>query len=328
MKLFFEFIKSKLKIYLLFLLFALIFAFSFVLYHLPVNAAFYPTLLCLLFGAIFTAFDFIRYRAKHEKLESIKTLTAAMISELPEVESIIDSDYSQIIDNLKEEIAQAEYDSTSKYQDMTDYYTVWAHQIKTPIASMKLKLQNEDSPLARQLSGDLFRIEQYAEMVLAFLRLDSQSSDYVFREYDIDGMIRQSVRKFSHDFIGRKLKLEYQKTDLKIITDEKWFSFVLEQLLSNALKYTRKGGIKIYTEGQKLYISDTGIGIAPEDLPRIFEKGYTGFNGRLDKSASGLGLYLCKCICKNLSIDISVTSELEKGTTVCLDLEQYKTRKE
>ena len=100
MKLFFEFIKAKLKIYLLFLLFALIFAFSFVLYHLPVKAAFYPTLLCLLFGAIFTAFDFIRYRAKHEKLESIKKLTAAMISELPEEESIIDSDYSQIIENL------------------------------------------------------------------------------------------------------------------------------------------------------------------------------------------------------------------------------------
>lgn len=328
MMLFFDYIKKIRFVILLFAVCVLIFAVSFILYHIPVQAVVYPTLLCLLCAVFFLAIGFSRYRKKHERLNTVKRLTAAMMDTLPEAEDIIDSDYAEIIENLRTELLQLDTESSARYSEMTDYYTVWAHQIKTPIASMKLKLQSEDSPLSRQLSSDLFRIEQYAEMVLAFLRLESTSSDYVFREHDIDGIIRQSVKKFASDFIGRKLKLEFIPTELKIITDEKWFSFVLEQILSNALKYTREGGIRIYAEEKKLYISDTGMGIAPEDLPRIFEKGYTGFNGRLDKSASGLGLYLCRRICKNLGIGISVDSVPDKGTCVCLDLEQYKTRKE
>lgn len=190
---------------------------------------------------------------------------------------------------------------------------------------MKLTLQSEDSPLSRRLSSELFRIEQYVEMVLAFLRLDSTSADFVFREYNADEIIRQCVKKYAHDFIAKKLKLEYEPVNFSFITDEKWFLFVIEQILSNAVKYTRDGGIKIYMKEPKiLCIQDTGIGIAPEDLPRIFEKGYTGCNGRLDKSASGIGLYLCKRTCRKLGIDISVSSELNKGTLVMLNLSQYE----
>ena len=189
---------------------------------------------------------------------------------------------------------------------------------------MRLTLQNEDTPLSRKLTSDLFQIEQYVEMVLAFMRLDSDSSDYVFKEYDIDAIIKQAVTKFASEFIDRKIRLKYEPIDQTVITDEKWFSFVIEQLLSNALKYTRKGSIKIYMQKpMTLCIEDTGIGIAPEDLPRIFEKGYTGYNGRKDKKASGIGLYLCKRICSNLKIDLYVTSELDQGTTIHINLEQY-----
>ncbi|MFR2965264.1 MAG: sensor histidine kinase [Anaerovoracaceae bacterium] len=156
-------------------------------------------------------------------------------------------------------------------------------------------LQKEDTEFSRKMSPELFRIEQYVEMVLTFLRLDSDTTDYVIKEYSLDDIVSQAVRKFSGDFINRKLTLEYKPLKAKVITDEKWLSFVIEQVLSNALKYTVNGKISISMEEPKtLCISDTGIGIAAEDLPRIFEKGYSGYNGRVNKRASGIGLYLCK----------------------------------
>lgn len=204
---------------------------------------------------------------------------------------------------------------------MVDYYTIWAHQIKTPIASMRLTLQNEDTALSRQLTNELFRIEQYVEMVLAFLRLNSKSTDYVLKEYDLDGIIKQSVKKFAGEFISRKLSLNYESLHTVVLTDEKWLSFVIEQVLSNALKYTPSGSISITMEdGKRLCIRDTGIGIAAEDLPRIFEHGYTGYNGRMDKKASGIGLYLCKRICERLGHEIRAESEVDRGTCIILDL--------
>jgi len=163
------------------------------------------------------------------------------------------------------------------------------------------------------------------EMVLAYLRLDADSTDYVLREYDLDPIVRGAVKKFAGEFIDRRLALELRPTNARVLTDEKWLSFVLEQLLSNALKYTPEGSISIYPEApDTLCVADTGIGIAPEDLPRVFEQGYTGYNGRLDKRASGLGLYLCRRICRNLGHTITAQSEPGKGTTIRLDLSRKK----
>ena len=190
---------------------------------------------------------------------------------------------------------------------------------------MRLTLQNEDSQLSRRLMSELGRVERYVEMVLAYLRLDAESTDYLLREYDLDSVIRSSVRKFSGEFIDRKLSLDFQPTGIKILTDEKWLSFVLEQLLSNALKYTPAGKVAIRLEAPStLCIEDTGIGIAAEDLPRIFDQGFTGHNGRTDKRASGLGLYLCRRVCRNLGHTIAVESEPGKGTVVKLDLSRKK----
>lgn len=328
MKLFSEYIKEKLKSILILLLFSVIFIASFILYRLPIAPVLYPTALCLFFGIIFLITDFIKYKKKHDSLEKIKKLTSAMIDELPDTDSITEKDYQEIIFLLKSENSHAENKSSERFRSMTEYYSVWAHQIKTPIASMKLSLQSEDTPLSRRLNSDLFRIEQYVEMVLAYLRLDSTATDYVFREYDIDTLIKQSVKKFASDFIGKKIRLEYEPLSRNIVTDEKWFAFVVEQILSNALKYTREGSVKIFIDSENnLCISDTGIGIAPEDLPRIFEKGYTGFNGRVDRSASGIGLYLCKRVCDNLGIKITAESTLNKGTVIKLNLNQHKVNK-
>ena len=207
---------------------------------------------------------------------------------------------------------------------MQDYYTVWAHQIKTPIAAMRLALSGEDTDLARSLRSELLRVEQYADMVLVYLRLGAESGDYVFRETALDGVIRAAARRFSAEFIRRGIRLDFVPTGLSLVTDEKWLRFVLEQLLSNALKYTPAGSISIYAEGRTLCIADTGIGIATEDLPRIFQKGYSGHNGRADQSATGLGLYLCRRVCENLGAAISAESEIGKGTVIKLDLSQYE----
>lgn len=323
MKIFGAYIKQKSKILLTILLFCIIFAIVFYLYKLPVEAVIYPSLLCILFGTILIVLDFAKIKRRHKILEKLGNMPSAMIDELPSVSNINDYGYQRIIRSLQKEISQLEADSNNRFNDMVDYYTVWAHQIKTPIASMRLTLQNEDTPLSRKLLSDLFRIEQYVEMIMAFLRLDSTSSDYVFKEHNIDTIIRQAVKKYANEFIDRKISLVYNPIDYTVVTDDKWLSFVIEQILSNALKYTQKGSIKIYmNENMMLCIEDTGIGIAPEDLPRIFEKGYTGYNGRSDKKASGLGLYLCKQICKNLDTGITVLSEIDKGTIVRIDLKQ------
>lgn len=292
---------------------------------MPIEAVFYPTSICGALGLMLLGIDFRRVLTKHKKLERIRTITDAIAESFPKVEGMEDADYQQIIQLLADEQAQFHTAMNQRYEDMVAYYTIWAHQIKTPIASMRLTLQNEDSQLSRKLSGDLFRIEQYVEMVMMFLRLDSDSTDYVIREHNLDAIIRQAVRKFAGEFIARKLQLVYEPVKTKVITDEKWLSFVVEQVLSNALKYTSSGSITITLESPKtLCIRDTGMGIAPEDLPRIFEKGYTGYHGRADKKASGIGLYLCKRICNNLGHKISAESAPDVGTIIHIDLNQYK----
>lgn len=304
----------------LLVLFCGIFALTFALYRLPVQAVLYPAALCAAVGAAVLLWDlrrFSRLRLQLSKIETMEQLEQG----LPEPDCMEAADYQAVLLRLREEELLRRTEASRRYDNMVDYYTIWAHQIKTPIAAMDLRLQKEDSPLSRQLEGELFRISQYVEMVLMFLRLDSASTDYLIREYELDALIRQAVKKFSGEFIGRRLRLSYEPLAVRALTDEKWLSFVLEQVLSNALKYTPSGGITIAMERPDvLCIRDTGIGIAPEDLPRIFEKGYTGNHGRSDKKASGIGLYLCRRICTNLGHKIWAESTPDVGTAIYLDL--------
>lgn len=325
MNLFLRYMKQKRKTFAFVTICSLIFLICFYLYQLPLEAVLYPMGLCLIVGMICLAYDFGQVRKKYKKLELMKQGTELIAEYLPQAESLEEEAYQQIISLLSEQQQEMQSAMDQKYSDMIGYYTVWVHQIKTPIAAMRLHLQNEDTPLARKLSGDLFRIEQYVEMVLTYLRLDSESSDYVIKEHDLDGIVRSAVKKFSSEFISRRIQLKLDEIHTTIITDEKWLSFVIEQVISNALKYTPSGFVAIYMEEPKtLCIKDTGIGIAAEDVPRIFEKGYTGYTGRMDKKASGIGLYLCRKICENLGHKIWVASEPDKGTIVRIDLEQKK----
>ena len=319
------YLKQKRKSILIFVLFCAIFFCMFALYHLPLEAVLYPTCLCAILGIIYFAMEYKKAWEKHCRLVRLQNLSAELITDFPKVESIAEQDYQQLVQLFCEKQAELVTLMNEKYSDMMEYYTVWAHQIKTPIAAMRLNLQNEDTDFSRQISEDLQRIEQYVEMVLAFLRLGAESTDYVIKEQNLDEIVKGAVKKFSTQFIRKKLRLIYEPLNTIVITDEKWLSFVVEQILSNALKYTKEGSITIsLKELKKLCIRDTGIGIAAEDLPRMFENGYTGYNGRSDKKASGIGLYLCKRVCNNLGHTITAVSEPDKGTTVYIDLEQRK----
>ena len=241
-----------------------------------------------------------------------------------------EQDYQNIIKNLKEQNGELKSQERIFKQEMSDYYSMWVHQIKTPIAAMHVLQQTleEEYPeqkYIKEIKLELFKIEQYVEMVLTYLRMGEMSGDLKFEKYSLDAIVRQVIRKYSQMFILRKIHLQYAKTSQCIVTDEKWLQFVLEQVLSNALKYTKDGGmIFIYTEEKEnkkcLVIEDSGIGIQAEDLPRVFEKGFTGYNGRADKKSTGIGLYLCKKIMERLNHQIWIESEIDKGTQVYLDL--------
>ncbi len=307
----------------------IIFIASFALYRLPLGAVMYPALISFAVVAAAGALDFIAVRRRHLELRRLASLPASLLEVLPAPSGPVEADYQEILRALREEYTGLELTYSGKMRDMTEYYALWAHQIKTPITSMGLALESEDSPLARRLTSDLRDIQRYVDMVMAFLRVDSESSDFVFREHPIDAIVRESVAGFASQFISKRIRLDYETIPGTVVTDEKWLSFVLGQLLSNALKYTKSGAVSIYMEEPKaLCISDTGIGIAPEDLPRVFERGYTGCNGRADKRASGIGLYLCRRVCEKLGVGISIESELGAGTTVKLDLRQYELRRE
>ena len=325
MKLFFAYWKQRRGVILVLVLCAAVRFGVLALYRLPLAAVAYGELLCAAIGVVALLLDFRKTAGRHKKLEAIQRAGDADADALPEAEGIVEADYGRIVGLLCREQTLQVQRMERKYQDMMDYYTVWAHQIKTPISAMSLTLQKEDSALARSLSAELTRIGQYVEMVLTYLRLDSDSTDYVFRTCDLDSLVRQAVRKFGGEFISRKLKLCYTPLEMQVVTDEKWLSFVVEQALSNALKYTPAGSVSIYREEpQTLCIRDTGIGIAAEDLPRIFEKGFTGGNGRTDRRASGIGLYLCRRICRNLGHTITAESAPDRGTTIRICLAQSR----
>lgn len=322
MKFLLSYINQKKAGIIIFVLTASIFAVSYFLYHLPLGAVLYPLAVSTFLGAVILIADYKKEHKKHLELLKMQELSIELMDYFPNATTIEDKDYQKIIELIKEEQALKATQMNVRLSNMIDYYTAWVHQIKTPIASMSLRLQNDDTAFSNDLAEDLMKIEQYVEMVLMFLRLESDYTDYIFKEYELDRIVKDCVKKFSKQFIRRKIRLDYRLQDEMVLTDEKWLSFVIEQVLSNALKYTDSGTISIYLKEPKiLCIEDTGIGISPEDLPRIFDRGFTGYNGRTDKKASGIGLHLCKMICRNLNHTITASSIQGKGTIIEIGLD-------
>ncbi len=317
-----NYIKSRVFIIVLHAICTGVFSAVFSGFSLPQSAVLYAALICLFFIVVFYVTDFIMYFRKVKALRQCKKEISLTTENLPQPENGIEKEYTEIIEDLFGEKTKVIKESIKKISDLSDYYTVWAHQIKTPIAAARLILQGEYDK--DELSEQIRRIEEYTQMAMCYVRLTSDSTDFVIREISADELIRGEIRKFSTQFIRKKLTLNVDAEGKTVVSDEKWLGFVIGQVISNALKYTNSGGIEIYFEEQDtLCVKDTGIGISPEDLPRIFEKGYTGLNGRIDEKASGIGLYLCDKICKKLGHKITAESN-ENGTVIKIALQREK----
>ena len=316
-----RYLRSRLPGAAVLLLFAGVFALVFALCGLPLDAVGYALLICAVLGIVFLIADYMNFRGRCVQLNRLLECAEEAADALPAPRDEIEAGYQAILKELRKAHLAEDLTRREKYAERVDYYTLWAHQVKTPLAAMRLILQDRDGAEAEELRDELRRVEQYVEMVLCYIRLDADSTDYLIRRRGIDGIIRGELRAASGRFIRGKIALEYAETNYAALTDEKWLGFVIGQILSNALKYTPQGGrIGIYMDGDVLCIRDSGVGIPAEDLPRVMESGFTGMNGRDARSSSGLGLYLCRRILERLGHGFEIRSERGEGTEVRIDL--------
>lgn len=316
------YLKKIWKTAILFLMSGAIMAMVLWLYNCPVEPILYGSLLCMVLLAGAFVYGYFRFWDRELMLTQITKSIPLELEKLPLAEDKNEAALQQMIHELNRMRMEAEEARMTSYREMADYYTMWVHQIKTPIAALRLLLGEQPQENKTALA-EVFRVEEYVEMVLGYLRSEDMSSDMKFSECDLDKIIREQIHKYASVFIGKKLQLDYERTQEKVLTDPKWLGFVIGQCISNALKYTKTGEIRIYLSESRphtLVIEDTGAGISAEDLPRIFEKGFTGYNGRTETRSSGIGLYLSRKIMKRLDHGISVESEPGKGTRVYLSL--------
>lgn len=334
-----SYLRSRIKIIFLYLLLIAVFFAVAALYGYG-NACrnmLYAVLVTLFFGTLFALGDYKKYRKRCFELFTSLEKGEERTHFLPETSNVKEQLYQQMLFDEEKEKEKLRREYEEKKKDMMDYYSMWTHQIKTPIAALRLLLQDPDDggnpgEVRQQELEELFKIEQYAEMALYYARLESISSDLLFKFCDIRRVVMGALRKYSVLFFHSGLSFRLEEFELHAVTDEKWLAFVIEQVLSNALKYTSEGGITVYgsdgegnpRQGKVCYlvIEDTGIGISESDLPRIFERGFTGHNGRAEEKSTGIGLYLCHQVMQGLSHSIRVKSSLGKGTKVILGFEQ------
>ena len=317
------------------------------LYSAPPQAGLYAFKISLTVLVIVCAADYVHFYKKHENLQRHCHLKEVHALEEDAAHTAIERDYQQLVLKLIQEKAQLAEHMQKKQTDMLDYIArlVKAEEERfhaTLADGERLLLQvMEENPQEvaeqdiKELKSELFKIDFYVEAVMNYLRLEDLSSDFRFETTAVEAVVKKAVKRFAGQFIHRQITLVMENLHSEIETDEKWLLFILEQLLSNAVKYTQKGGtVKIYEKetllksDTVLVIEDNGIGIQSEDLPRIMERGYTGYNGRGASKSSGIGLYLCKKAADQLGIDIEVESEPYHGTKVLLTIRQHHTRHE
>ena len=300
---------------------AAVFAVVLFLSGLPAEPVRYAALLCAVGGVVCALPGYLQYRRRYKAAELALQGLPEAVDRLRAPSGAVEEAYDAALRRLCAMLARSETDRQRQRIENADYFTMWIHQIKTPIAAMQLILREQDDARSRELLAELFRIDQYAEMALTYARLESPTTDLVLRRCAVEPIVRSVVRQYAGQFVRRHVALRCEIEPVCALTDEKWLAFILGQLLSNAVKYTENGTVTVrVTKELVLSVSDTGIGIAPEDLPRIFEKGFTGYNGRAGRKSTGLGMYLSRCAAEKLGHRISVQSAPGQGTTVSVDL--------
>lgn len=294
--------------------------FMYFLYDVRMEPILYTTFLLILFVLPFAVRDLRRTYWNCERLKKIEQSGVPVMPDLPEADTLLEKSYQQVIGKMIQawQVERAKQREINAERD--DYYTLWTHQIKTPVYSMDLMLQTGDATPSKWKT-ELLQISRYIDMALKYLQLEDRHSDLCLEQVELLPLAQEAVKKHSVVLIAKHLRIDLHNLSGTVLTDKKWMLFILEQLVSNAAKYTEQGGIAIYQPAPlQICVSDTGIGIAAEDLPRLFEKGYTGFNGRIHQKSTGCGLYMCKKVSLLLGYTITVSSQVNKGTTVTIHL--------
>ena len=317
---------KELKYLLLALLYCVINVIVLIAYGESLEPVLYALIIFAICLIIYELVELARRRKKMKLLARYIPFVSETISEYIKPETKEEEKYQEIIEVLLKEVRNVNEDNAKREKEISDFYTLWVHQIKTPIAALDLLLQTSTDNTS-DMKSELFKIERYVDIILGYLRMDDLNNDLTLKHYSLEDIVKQALRKYAPLFIKSHLSLDKQELSETVLTDEKWILIVLEQILSNAIKYTPQGKISIYSNQTRndkqittqLIIEDTGIGISKEDLPRICERAFTGYNGRVDKKASGLGLYLSDKIIEKLGHKLIIESEPGVGTKVIIE---------
>lgn len=263
------------------------------------------------------------YRRLEETLDQLdqKYLITEVMEEPLFMDGQILYETMQIVDKSMNDHVNS-YKTVQK--EYKEYVEMWVHEIKTPLAAAKLIISNNPSEVTSSIQEEIEKVEGYVEQALFYARSTSVEKDYVIKELELEPLVSKVIRRHSKEFIYQKIRLSLSDLEKTVYSDSKWVEFILDQILSNALKYipSQTGEIKIYTSMEQnmtcLHIEDNGKGIETKDLHRIFERGFTGSNGRTTEKATGMGLYLCKTLCDKLYLYLHADSQSGKGTTLTI----------
>ena len=211
-------------------------------------------------------------------------------------------------------------------EDYKEYIELWIHEIKIPIATSKMIIENNKNEITKSIYEELDKIENYTEQALFYARSNTANKDYIIKKTNLEKIVNNVILKNKAEFIHKKIQLDIHDINVEVKTDSKWVIFILNQIINNSIKYKKQNEnlkIEIFTKKQKesicLYIKDNGMGIKKGEITRVFEKGFTGSNGRiLNKKSTGIGLYLCKKLCDKLGMAIELNSEENVGTEIKL----------
>ncbi len=326
-------IKRYLEARLSFIVFAclvlIVYTFLGVLCAYPIDLLIYMPCLGLGILAVLSIIDYKRVTVELDLMENLIMQDELDISSMPISNDPKEIMFKEALEKINRQMKDIQSEVNEKQEEKSEVLTCWIHQIKTPVSALKLLAQNSETEEKENLLLECMKIEHYLDMILQMIRLDEYENDLVITQVDVEKIVRSAIRKNAKSFILKNIKIEVDIHSSPVLSDEKYLQFVIEQILQNSLKYTMSGEISIHMDQRQiLTIKDTGIGISSQDLPRVFEKGFTGYNGRFDKKATGIGLYLVKQILDRLQNKIEIESEVNQGTTIRLNLYHKETIKE
>ncbi|WP_195937877.1 sensor histidine kinase [Romboutsia sp. 1001713B170131_170501_G6] len=275
--------------------------------------------------SIYVLMEMIKHKKYYDELVSIsenldkKYLISEVINEPEFIEGKVVYNILKSSNRNMQEHVKYFKNMQSEYQE---YIETWVHEIKTPIASLMLIMENHEYNIPNSMKYEVKKIENYIDQVLYYSRSNDVSKDYIIKNFNLENIVRCVIRKNASDFINKRVGIDIKEVNFNVYSDEKWVEFILNQIINNAIKYSRENEGKVSINAIKnknniiLSIKDNGVGISEKDIDRVFEKGFTGENGRIFGKSTGIGLYLCKKLCDKLGLGINIVSKQQEGTEI------------